>query len=74
VVVPGFQLFKSGQIIPVVADINRKLDAAIDPWGCADWWLRFHPGTLQLGIVPADLAATHHLRQLQGMAIQLNRR
>jgi hypothetical protein len=36
---PAFQFGRDGRPLPVVAAINRLLDAEDDPWGVADWWL-----------------------------------
>src|SRR6202012_2734961 len=35
---PAFQFGGDGQPLPVVAAINRLLDADADPWGVAGWW------------------------------------
>ncbi len=49
---PAFQFAVGGQPVPVVAAVNRLLDAQSDPWGVADWWLGENAW---LGGVPADL-------------------
>ncbi|SDI45630.1 hypothetical protein SAMN05421505_15323 [Sinosporangium album] len=54
VAVPAFQFGDDGAPIPVVLAVNELLDAARDPWGTADWWLR---GNALLGGAPAALLA-----------------
>jgi hypothetical protein len=49
---PAFQFAPGGQPVPVVATVNKLLDAESDPWGVADWWLGENTW---LGGVPADL-------------------
>jgi hypothetical protein len=49
---PAFQFGLDGHPIRLVAQINRLLDAADDPWGVADWWLSRNAW---LNAVPADL-------------------
>lgn len=49
---PAFQFGPDGQPLPVVAEVNRLLDAASDPWGVADWWLGRNAW---LAAVPAGL-------------------
>ena len=37
---PAFQIdFAHQRVAPVVAEVNRLLDAADDPWGVASWWI-----------------------------------
>ncbi|GAB3408145.1 hypothetical protein [Flindersiella endophytica] len=36
---PAFQFDNERHPLPLVLEINRLLDADIDPWGVADWWL-----------------------------------
>jgi hypothetical protein len=36
---PAFQLDHDGTPLPLVVAVNEVLDAAVDPWGAADWWL-----------------------------------
>ena len=37
---PIFQFDKSSpRVLPVVARLNRSLDAKGDPWGAAEWWI-----------------------------------
>ncbi|WP_182346370.1 hypothetical protein [Tomitella gaofuii] len=53
---PAFQFdVATARVRPVVADINRRLDAKNDPWAVASWWLS-PSGWLADGTSPADLA------------------
>lgn len=37
---PAFQIdFAHQRVAPIVAEVNRLLDAADDPWGVASWWI-----------------------------------
>jgi hypothetical protein len=36
---PAFQFGPDGAPLSLVKIVNRMLDADIDPWGVADWWL-----------------------------------
>jgi len=49
---PAFQFSDIGELLDHVAEINRLLDAAHEPWGAASWWLSPHP---TLHGIPADL-------------------
>jgi hypothetical protein len=49
---PAFQFGADGQPRPVVAIINRLLNAEDDPWGVADWWLGV---SAWVGAAPADV-------------------
>lgn len=54
-VYPSFQFdVARHRIVPGVAEVNRLLGAATDPWGVASWWLSPHGG-LEGGTRPADL-------------------
>ena len=56
-VFPAFQFDHArARLRPVVAEINRRLGAASDPWGVASWWLA--PSVWRDDDVsPADLVA-----------------
>lgn len=52
---PAFQFdHTAASVRPVVAKINRLLDAKGDPWGVASWWVSAS-GWSQEGISPAQL-------------------
>jgi hypothetical protein len=56
--VPAFQ-FESGsagELKPLVAETNRRLGAANDPWAVASWWFST---SAQLGERPVDALAAH---------------
>ncbi|MGW5389374.1 hypothetical protein [Streptomyces koyangensis] len=63
--VPRFQLASDGTVRPVVRTVNHLLDAELDPWGAADWWLSPHAW---LGAPPADLLGTPAEVQLPDLA------
>ncbi|MGA5297027.1 hypothetical protein ACWDR5_12230 [Streptomyces koyangensis] len=63
--VPRFQLAPDGTVRPVVRTVNHLLDAELDPWGAADWWLSPHAW---LGAPPADLLGTPAEVQLPDLA------
>lgn len=48
---PAFQFDSEVKVLDDVATINRILEAEIDPWGAASWWLLPHA---TLGAIPAD--------------------
>jgi hypothetical protein len=52
IVLPAFQFGPVCRPLPVVAAINRLLEAAEDPWGVADWWLGQNAW---LGGIPSEL-------------------
>lgn len=53
---PSFQFdAATARVRPVVAEVNRLLDARHDPWGVGSWWLS-PSGWLDEGRSPADLA------------------
>lgn len=63
---PVFQFdFERRQIFPEVAEVNRHLDAAGDPWGVASWWIGRHD---RLGVRPIDLVATERAHELREVA------
>ncbi|MBA2807789.1 hypothetical protein E0500_010295 [Streptomyces sp. KM273126] len=66
---PRFQ-FRPGtaEPLPVVRRINELLQADLDPWGAADWWLG---GNVWLRGVPAELLGTLHDEQLISAAAEL---
>jgi hypothetical protein len=39
---PAFQLNPAGRPWPVLREVNRRLNAAADPWGVAYWWVDPH--------------------------------
>ncbi len=49
---PAFQFDHDGSPLPLVIAVNEVLDAALDPWGAADWWLGENAW---LGAAPADV-------------------
>jgi hypothetical protein len=49
---PAFQFTRDHAPWPVVLQVNERLDAAVDPWGVACWWVDPHAG---LNASPADL-------------------
>ncbi|MDO9108226.1 MAG: hypothetical protein Q7U89_04450 [Coriobacteriia bacterium] len=52
---PAFQIDADRRcVVPVVAQVNRLLGAAQDPWGVASWW--FSDNARLGGARPADLA------------------
>ncbi|MDP2183803.1 MAG: hypothetical protein Q8K99_14730 [Actinomycetota bacterium] len=52
---PAFQIDADRRrVLPVVAEVNRLLGAAKDPWGVASWW--FSDNARLGGARPADLA------------------
>jgi hypothetical protein len=54
-VYPRFQFDEpQRRLRPIVAELNRRLGVADDPWGVAGWW--FNPNA-RLGTRPADLVA-----------------
>lgn len=58
VLYPAFQFdHRAGRLRPVVATINRLLDAKGDPWGVASWWIS-PLGWLSEGVTPAAAALT----------------
>jgi len=40
---PSWQYGLDGVPIPIVVEISAHLDAGIDPWGVASWWISPHP-------------------------------
>lgn len=53
---PAFQFdATTAKVRPIVADVNRSLDARNDPWGVGSWWLS-PSGWLPDATSPADLA------------------
>lgn len=54
---PAFQVDVGNERVhPVVAEVNRHLDAARDPWGVGSWWVSAHPRLD--GAAPMDLLGT----------------
>ncbi|MFE9725713.1 hypothetical protein ACFYQ5_19450 [Streptomyces sp. NPDC005794] len=66
---PRFQ-FRAGtaEPLPVVRRVNELLQADMDPWGAADWWLG---GNVWLHGVPAELLGTVPDDDLVGAASAL---
>ena len=63
---PDFQFdLERRQIFPVVEAVNRRLNAAQDPWGVASWWFSRHD---RLGARPADLVGTRREDALSEVA------
>jgi hypothetical protein len=54
---PAFQYDERGQLLPVVAELNRELRVDEDPLGAADWWLGGYTYN-EPDRVNADLATT----------------
>lgn len=53
---PAFQFdATTAAVRPIVAEVNRLLDAKTDPWGVTSWWIS-PSGWLKEGKSPADLA------------------
>jgi hypothetical protein len=65
-VFPAFQ-FDAGrrEIRPLVAEINRTLDASEDPWGVSSFW--FTPDSTA-GARPVDLATSGRAQELRAAA------
>ncbi|MEU9420372.1 hypothetical protein [Streptomyces sp. NPDC051000] len=52
---PAFQFDRDGRVLEVVREVNPLLEADLDPWGAADWWLS---PNAWLDEVPARLLGT----------------
>ncbi|HTP30409.1 MAG TPA: hypothetical protein VMK12_32725 [Anaeromyxobacteraceae bacterium] len=65
-VFPQFQFdVARGHVFTVVADVNRLLGAADDPWGVASWWLTTN---LRAGASPRQLLAGGKYDELRSLA------
>jgi hypothetical protein len=65
-VFPAFQFDeRKGEVRPLVAEINRTLDATEDPWGVSSFWFTPDP---QVGARPADLATSGLAQELRAAA------
>jgi hypothetical protein len=62
---PVFQFDAASRPLPVVLRINALLDADLDPWGVADWWLG---PSAWLDRTPAESIGRVADEQLLGMA------
>lgn len=63
---PAFQIDAAKRrVIPVVAEVNRLLDAAGDPWGVASWWVSENA---RLGARPMDLVTTQRAEDVRAAA------
>lgn len=63
---PAFQIdAERRRIHPEVADVNRTLDAAGDPWGVASWWVS---KDARLDARPMDLVSTERAADLVAAA------
>jgi len=64
---PSFQVDAArAQVYPVVAQVNRLLGAADDPWGVASWWISDHPRLN--GARPRDLVGGQRQDDLVALA------
>ncbi len=64
---PSFQIDAArARVYPVVADVNRLLGAADDPWGVASWWISDHPRLD--GARPRDLVGGQRQDDLVALA------
>ena len=64
---PSFQFDAArAQVHPVVAQVNRLLGAADDPWGVASWWISDHPRLN--GARPRDLVGGQRQDDLVALA------
>ena len=64
---PSFQFDAArAQVHPVVAQVNRLLGAADDPWGVASWWISDHPRLD--GASPRDLVGGQRQDDLVALA------
>ncbi|HET7327020.1 MAG TPA: hypothetical protein VFJ14_06995, partial [Nocardioidaceae bacterium] len=64
---PAFQFdLAQRQVPPAVAEVNKLLDAAGDPWGVASWWISDSPRLG--GRAPRDLIGTDEETDLPVLA------
>ena len=64
---PAFQIDAAGRCLnPVVAQVNKELDALGDPWGVGSWWVS--PHARWVGTAPRALVGTERESDLLVLA------